>query len=128
MQIQIHEEDDHNKANIYHNGTIMFQGSEACLSSLQTNFNSLKLPPKAEKQTEGAYSHATRGYESPELRGAERTPNDWDSHLEQSVTQIRNSLSLQKLELVEILLSPTSSGRLQHLENKLYHLTQGDSD
>ncbi len=27
---------------IYHNGTIMFQGNEACLSSVQANFSSLK--------------------------------------------------------------------------------------
>ncbi len=71
-QIQIYEENDTNKAfltvNIYHNGTIMFQGTEACLSSVQANFTSLKAVAEAEKQTQGANSDAAGGL-TPRAQG-----------------------------------------------------------
>ncbi len=58
----------------------------------------------------------------------ELNPAEHDPQLEQSVNQIRNSLSLQEVELVELreltLSHAISSERLQHLENKLNHLTR----
>ncbi len=58
----------------------------------------------------------------------ELNPAEHDPQLEQSVNQIRNSLSLQEVELVELReltrSHAISSERLQHLENKLTHLTR----
>ncbi len=135
-QIQIYEENYTNKAfltvNIYHNGTIMFQGTEACLSSVQANFTSLKALAEAEKQTQGANSDAAGGCDAQSsrerLEEMKLNPAEHDPQLEQSVSQIRNSLSLQEVELVELrvltLSHAISSERLQHLENKLNHLTR----
>ncbi len=135
-QIQIYEENDTNKAfltvNIYHNGTIMFQGTEACLSSVQANFTSLKALAVAEKQTQGANSDAAGCCDAQSsrerLEDMELNPAEHDPQLEQSVNQIRNSLSLQEVELVELReltrSHAISSERLQHLENKLNHLTR----
>ncbi len=131
-QIQIHEEGgDNSKAflsvNIYHNGTIMFQGNEACLSSVQANFSSLKALAESETQAERLDSHV--GTKSSGVELEEEEPIlDCDTQLEQSVTQIRSSLSLQEVELVElrelVLSQTTSSERIQHLENKVIHLTR----
>ncbi len=125
-QIQIHEEGgDNSKAflsvNIYHNGTIMFQGNEACLSSVQANFSSLKA------LAERLDSHV--GTKSAGVEPEEEEPIlDCDTQLEQSDTQIRSSLSLQEVELVElrelVLSQTTFSERIQHLENKVIHLTR----
>ncbi|CAM4619805.1 unnamed protein product [Leuciscus chuanchicus] len=132
-QIQIHEEGgDTSKAfltvNIYHNGTIMFQGNEACLSSVQANFTSLKTLAESEKQTESTGSHVELQRSGAELEEEEEPTLDCDSQLEQSVTQMRSSLSLQEVELVELrellLSQTTSSERIQHLENKLHQLTR----
>lgn len=128
-QIRIHEEEEGDTSksyltvNIYHNGTIMFQGNEVCLSSVQANFNSLKaLAERAGSHVEPASSGA--GLELEE----EEPLLDCDAQLEQSVTQIRSSLSLQEVELVElrelVLSQTTSSERIQHLENKLHQLTR----
>ncbi|KAL1268385.1 hypothetical protein QQF64_033748 [Cirrhinus molitorella] len=100
-QIQIYEENDANKAfltvNIYHNGTIMFQGTEACLSSVQANFTSLKALAETEKQ--GANSDAAGDSDAQNsrerLEEMELNPVEQDPQLEQSVSQIRNSVSLQ---------------------------------
>lgn len=135
-QIQIYEENDTNRAfltvNIYHNGTIMFQGTEACLSSVQANFTILKALAEAEKQAQGANSDAAGGCDPQSsrerLEEMELNPDEHNPQLEQSVSQIRNSLSLQEVELVELreltLSHAVSSERLQHLENKLNHLTR----
>lgn len=132
-QIQIHEEGgDTSKAfltvNIYHNGTIMFQGNEACLSSVQANFTSLKALAESEKQTESTGSHVEPQRSGAELEEEEEPTLDCDSQLEESVTQIRSSLSLQEVELVElrelVLSQTTSNERIQHLENKLHQLTR----
>ncbi|KAK2917101.1 hypothetical protein Q8A67_001475 [Cirrhinus molitorella] len=132
-QIQLYEENDANKAfltvNIYHNETIMFQGTEACFSSVQANFTSKKALAEAEKQ--GANSDAAGDSDAQNsrerLEEMELNPVEQDPQLEQSVSQIRNSVSLQEVELVELrelaLSHAISSERLQHLENKLNHLT-----
>ena len=36
--------------NVYHNGTVMFQGSEACLNSVQENFITIRSLAETEKQ------------------------------------------------------------------------------
>ncbi|XP_016326153.1 uncharacterized protein LOC107676146 [Sinocyclocheilus anshuiensis] len=135
-KIQSYEENDTNKAfltvNIYHNGTIMFQGTEACLSSVQANFTILKALAEAEKQAQGANSDAAGGCDAQSsrerLEEMELNPAEHDPQLEQSVSQIRNNLSLQEVELVELreltLSHAISSERLQHLENKINHLTR----
>ncbi len=124
-QIQIHEEGgDNSKAflsvNIYHNGTIMFQGNEACLSSVQANFSSLKALAESETQAERLDSHVVTKSAGVELEEEEEPILDCDTQLEQSVTQIRSSLSLQEVELVElrelVLSQTTSSKCIQHLE------------
>ncbi len=83
-QIQIHEEGgDNSKAflsviYIYHNGTIMFQGNEACLSSVQANFSSLKA------LAERLDSHV--GTKSAGVEPEEEEPIlDCDTQLEQLV-------------------------------------------
>ncbi|KAL0170992.1 hypothetical protein M9458_035588, partial [Cirrhinus mrigala] len=95
--------------------------------SVQANFTILKALAETEKQTQGANSDAAGGsreeQEEVEINSAEHGPQ-----LKQSVNQLRNSLSLQEVELVE-LREPTlshaiSSECLQHLENKLNHLTR----
>ncbi len=132
-QIQIHEEGgDNSKAflsvNIYHNGTIMFQGNEACLSSVQANFSSLKALAESETQAERLDSHVGTKSAGVELEEEEEPILDCDTQLEQSVTQIRSSLSLQEVELVElrelVLSQTTSSECIQHLENKVINLTR----
>ncbi len=63
---QIYEDNDINKAfltvNVYHNETIMFQGTEACLSSVQAH--SITALAEAEKQTQGANSCSISDTES----------------------------------------------------------------
>jgi len=132
-QIQIHEEGgDTSKAfltvNIYHNGTIMFQGNEACLSSVQANFTSIKALAESEKQAQSTSSHVELKRSGEELEEEEEPILDCDTQLERSVTQIRSSLSIQEVELVElrelVLSQTTSSERIQQLENKLQQVTR----
>ncbi|MGL5102321.1 MAG: hypothetical protein ACRC6N_07210, partial [Plesiomonas sp.] len=55
-QIIIQEEDRDSTlltVNIYHNGTVMFQGSEAGLSSVQSHFNTIKTLKDSHEGEEG---------------------------------------------------------------------------
>lgn len=132
-QIQIHEEEEGDTCrafmtvNIYHNGTIMFQGNEACLNSVQANFDSLKALVESEKQAKREDSSAEIKSSGAELEEEEEELIlDCDTQLEESVTQIRNSLSLQEVELVElrelVLSYTTYNETIQKLENQIHQL------
>ncbi|KAI7793921.1 hypothetical protein IRJ41_008330 [Triplophysa rosa] len=104
----------------------MFQGNEASLNSVQAHFNSLKALVEREKQTNRDDSHVDTKSSGAELEEEEELILDCDTQLEESVTQIRNSLSLQEVELVElrelVLSYTTSNETIQKLENQLHQL------
>lgn len=124
-QIQIKEEGDSNPCltvNIYHNGTIMFQGSEACLISVRDNFNTIKLLAE-EKKSETSHSKAAAKHSAHVNQGVEREMlalQSNDTLLEQTVKEIRESISIQEVELIELKEHITSQTSPCSMEQQLY--------
>lgn len=118
-QIQIHDKESDTTfltVNIYHNGTTTFQGNETCLISVQDQFNELQSLEEQEREPGRADSSVKGRISRLELDLELEEPV---LELGQSVTQIRNSLSLQEVELVElrelVLSQTTCNKRLQQL-------------
>lgn len=132
-QIQIHKEGDNDNTfltvNLYQNGTVMFQGSEASLISVQRDFDILKRLTKSEKGEQStdpqSEAHSINNNCSAVPDEDELCTSHCDAHLEQSVCELRNNLALQEVILVELKeqlhLQTTSN---QHLEAQFHRLKQ----
>ena len=114
--------------NVYHNGTVMFQGSEACLNSVQENFITIRSLAETEKQAKKTHRPVESTHMASSCEGPEEEvhcPLTSDIELEQSVSQIRESLSLQEVELIElkeqIASHITTSTQIQNLGEQLCH-------
>ncbi|XP_032387891.1 uncharacterized protein LOC116699438 [Etheostoma spectabile] len=118
--------------NIYHNGTIMFQGNEASLSSVQDDFNTIKALAETEKQRQEKTSSEEKSTTNPtaqppgEQLEEDQLLGDHSGHssqLETRVSQMRDNLSLQEVELVELkellLSNQTSAESTQQLRDQL---------
>ena len=97
--------------NVYHNGTIMFQGNEASFSSVQEDFNTIRALAETEKQRQEKISSEEKSNIKPtEQPPGEELEEDQPlgdrpghiSQLDSRVSQMRESLSLQEVELVEL--------------------------
>ena len=137
-QIVIESEETERNAltiNVYHNGTVMFQGSEASLGSVQQDFNFIKELAETETQRVTAAGEGERSSSeaqgsgeggeqthSPEQSEAQDSTAQ-HSQLQSTVLQLRESLSLQEVELVEIkqllLANPPCSDTSQQLKHQL---------
>ena len=89
----------------------MFQGNEASFSSVQENFNTIKALAETEKQRQEKISSEEKSNIKPtEQPPGEELEEDQPlgdrpghiSQLDSRVSQMRESLSLQEVELVEL--------------------------
>ena len=113
------EKDPENRCltiNMYQNGTIMVQGSEAALSSFERDFSTLKKLSETEKiknastplipGPEKLNSHNEPGKEktTPVCNSGDidQDPQTQAQHLHSTVEQVRDSLSLLEVELTEL--------------------------
>lgn len=134
-QITVYEEENSDSTlltvNIYHNGTVMLQGSEASLSSVQRDFGVIKAlaedekPIKITKITNLISTSETNILEAEE-EGKSQPQEDcavFHKELENTVSLMREMLSLQEVEMVElkelVLSHQTHSKPLQHLQEEL---------
>ena len=97
--------------NIYHNGTVMFQGSQASLSSIYQNFNTIKSLTGTTNQTPTDMNNNT---EIEKTQEEESCPT-----LESTVALLRQSLSLQEVELVELKERLNNSSQQQQQQQQL---------
>ncbi|CAL8292558.1 unnamed protein product [Arctogadus glacialis] len=96
--------------NIYHDGTVMFQGSQASLSSINQSFNTIKSLTGTTNQTPTDINNNTEIEKTQEEESC--------STLESTVALLRQSLSLQEVELVELKERLNNSSQQQQLEEQ----------
>ncbi|CAL8384686.1 unnamed protein product [Arctogadus glacialis] len=102
--------------NIYHNGTVMFQGSQASLSSINQNFNTIKSLTGTTNQTPTDINNNTEIETTQEEESC--------STLESTVALLRQSLSLQEVELVELKERLNNSSQQQQQQQQQQQLEE----